>query len=105
MGLLVFQSSRRHLLTLIMEEVQSAQQHRKQHADSNKPEGAAESVRIDNLLRAESAAEKEVKKLEYWSDGREVAESSFEKGFGDVGVRSAESSAATSRSASTSPAS
>lgn len=73
MSLCIFQNSRRQLLTLLMSAFDAASRHREEHAEHGEDESADERRRIDNLLRALSSADEEVKKLEYWSDIRRMA--------------------------------
>lgn len=72
MARLVFQNSRRHLLEILMEEVHAASAHREEHTAQAKPESDREKSRIDNLLKAVDAADREVRRLEYWSDIRRM---------------------------------
>jgi len=74
MSLLVFQNSRRQLLSSLMDTIEGARAHRSKHIESDKPESEAEGRRINNLLKAVEAADAECKKLEYWSDIRKLAE-------------------------------
>ena len=73
MSLFVFQNTRRYLLTILMEEVNAASDHREEHQESGKDENPAEKQRTDSLLQAIDAADQQVKRLEYWSDIRKVA--------------------------------
>ncbi|KAF2458535.1 hypothetical protein BDY21DRAFT_272910, partial [Lineolata rhizophorae] len=72
MSLFVFQNSRRQLLTLLMQKLDAASRHRQEHVERGQGEDAREKRRIDNMLRAIEAADREVRKLEYWSDIRDV---------------------------------
>lgn len=72
MGYLVFQNSRRQLLSFLKRTADDAQSHRDEHDADDNPEGEAESRRIDNLLGAINATEKEIGGLEYWSDRQHV---------------------------------
>lgn len=74
MSMLIFQNSRRQLLSKLMDTFDAAKQHREEHKEEGKAEGEAESRRIDNLLKCIEAADAECKKLEYWSDIRKLAE-------------------------------
>lgn len=74
MSMLIFQNSRRQLLSTLMERFEAARDHRAEHIKDNKPEGDAEERRINNLLKAIEAADSECKKLEYWSDIKNLAE-------------------------------
>lgn len=73
MSMLIFQNSRRQLLATLMDTFDAAKKHRDEHKAQDKPEGEAETRRINNLLKAVEAADVECKKLEYWSDIRELA--------------------------------
>ena len=73
MSMLIFQNSRRQLLATLMETFDAVKSHRDEHKSQDKPEGEAETRRINNLLKAVEAADAECKKLEYWSDIRELA--------------------------------
>lgn len=72
--MLIFQNSRRQLLANLMERFDAAKAHREEHKKRDKPEDSTEERKINNLLRAVEAADAECKKLEYWSDIRNLAE-------------------------------
>jgi len=72
MSLFVFQNSRRYLLTILMDRVNAASDHREEHEEQGKEENPVERQRIDSLLQAIDAADSELKRLEYWSDIRKV---------------------------------
>lgn len=55
-----------------MEKCDAASRHRDSHEKRGEPENPQEKRKIDNLLRAISAADQQVKKLEYWSDQRKI---------------------------------
>ncbi|KAL6709287.1 hypothetical protein ACN47E_001694 [Coniothyrium glycines] len=74
MSMLIFQNSRRQLLSTLMERFEAARFHRDEHKKDDKPEGEAEQRRIDNLLKAVEAADSECKQLEYWSDIKNLVE-------------------------------
>lgn len=74
MSMLIFQNSRRQLLSTLMDRFDAAKAHREEHRKEDKPEGEAEERRINNLLKAIEAADSECKKLEYWSDIKNLAE-------------------------------
>lgn len=74
MSMLIFQNSRRQLLSTLMDRFDAAKDHREQHEKDSKPEGDAEERRINNLLKAIRAADNECKKLEYWSDIKGMTE-------------------------------
>ncbi|KAF2634712.1 hypothetical protein P280DRAFT_413180 [Massarina eburnea CBS 473.64] len=74
MSMLVFQNSRRQLLSTLTATIESARAHRAEHKESGEPEDDAEERRINNLLKAIEAADAECKQLEYWSDIRRLTE-------------------------------
>ncbi|KAF2812373.1 uncharacterized protein BDZ99DRAFT_265612 [Mytilinidion resinicola] len=74
MSMLIFQNSRRQLLTSLMRTFDAASAHREEHKQHEKPEDEVEGRRIDNLLKAVKAADDECKALEYWSDIRGIIE-------------------------------
>ncbi|KAJ9657958.1 hypothetical protein H2201_007965 [Coniosporium apollinis] len=76
MSMLIFQTSRRQLLGILMERFEEALHHRDEHVERGETEDDAEKRLIDNLLKALEAADDEVKKLEYWSDIRDIARES-----------------------------
>ena len=72
--MLVFQNSRRQLLSSLMDQLDAANtQQDTQNKDSN-PESENETQKNNNLRRAIEAADNECKKLEYWSDVKDLAE-------------------------------
>ncbi|OAL53083.1 hypothetical protein IQ07DRAFT_351318 [Pyrenochaeta sp. DS3sAY3a] len=74
MSMLVFQNSRRQLLSTLMDRFDAARAHREEHKETGKSEGEAEERKINNLLKAVEAADGQCKKLEYWSDIKNLAE-------------------------------
>ena len=80
MASLVFQSSRRQVLTFLRDQAEGAQNHRDEHNADKNPERDAERRRIDSLLRAADAASKEISGLEYWSDRKHVLQTEDELG-------------------------
>jgi hypothetical protein len=72
MKLLVFQNSRRQLLSILMHEFEAAEQHRDEHKDRGEEESDEEKRHIDNLLKAVEAADDQCKQLEYWSDVKDM---------------------------------
>lgn len=80
MSMLIFQNSRRQLLSTLMSTFDAAKEHREEHKQSGEPEHELEERRINNLLKAVEAAESECKKLEYYSDIRRLEEE------GDIGT-------------------
>lgn len=80
MSLFVFQSSRRQLLSDLLQrydetskQKESLTSHSHEDAKSKKDHDAA-TRRADNLMRAVRAADEQVKKLEYWSDIKSMAQ-------------------------------
>ena len=73
MSMFIFQNSRQQLLGYLLKTVDDASDHRDDHAQRGEAEGKAEKRRIDNLIKAIQAADKEVKNLEFWSDVKQVA--------------------------------
>ncbi|TLD24689.1 Ferlin/Peroxisome membrane [Venturia nashicola] len=73
MSLLVFQSSRQQLLSILTHKIGSAKAHRDEHKARQEVEDQAESRYIDNMLNAFQAADDHCKRLEYWSDLREMS--------------------------------
>jgi hypothetical protein len=80
MSLFMFQTSRRQLLELLQCEAAEAQKHRDEHSAEDRPEGIAESRKIDNLLKAMRATKDQIGELEYWSDRKHVLQFSSEAG-------------------------
>ncbi|OJD31745.1 ferlin peroxisome membrane [Diplodia corticola] len=74
MSLLVYQSSRRYLLTVLFRRFEAASAHREAHQERDQRESSPETRKIDNLVRALNAADEECRKLEYWSDIRRIAQ-------------------------------
>ena len=74
MSMLVFQNSRRQLLSALTATIDAARAHRAEHLQNSTPENEAEERRINNLLKAVEAADDECRKLEYWSDIRRLTE-------------------------------
>lgn len=72
MSLLVFQNSKKQLLVFLKDTANDAQKHRDEHEAEDKPEGDTEKQRIDNILAAIDAADKQIHGLEYWSDRKNV---------------------------------
>lgn len=85
MASLVFQNSRRQILTFLKDSADKAQKHRDEHDAEDRPEGEDEKRRIDNLLKAADAADQQIHGLEYWSDRKHVlqTEDDLAEGGGD----------------------
>lgn len=74
MSMLVFQNSRRQLLSTLMDRFDAAKNHREAHKKEGTSESDTEERKISNLLKAVEAADEQCKKLEYWSDIKNLAE-------------------------------
>lgn len=83
MSQFIFQASRRLLLSHLLRLVDEASAHRKMHEDEGTEEDPAEKEKIDNLQAALNAADEEVKRLEFWSDIKDMAEKGETKGAVD----------------------
>jgi hypothetical protein len=78
MGMFIFQASRRILLTHIIKIYNEAvEDHKENEGDE------AKKKRLENLEAALKHADEEVKKLEFWSDVKELAEKGHTKGAVD----------------------
>jgi hypothetical protein len=75
MSSFVFQASRRALLARLRDTFNDASKHREEHAELGTHENDDEKKHIDNILSAVKAADEQVRRLEYWSDVRDMAES------------------------------
>lgn len=73
MKLLIFQNSRRQLLSTLMHEFEAAEKHQEEQNDRNEKESGNEKRRVENLHKAVEAADEQCKQLEYWSDVRDMA--------------------------------
>lgn len=82
MSLFIFQSSRRQLLAALLSRYDEASkrsenlqdhQHGEEDEEGQK-EHAIATTQADNLMKAVRAADEQVKKLEYWSDIKDMAE-------------------------------
>lgn len=73
MSSFIFQNSRRQILAYLLATFNAASIHRDEHVERDEPEDEVEKRKIDNLLNAVKAADREVKRLEYWSDVKDVA--------------------------------
>ena len=83
MSQLVFQNSRRQILQYLKDQAEAAQRHRDEHDAEDRPEGPNEKRRIDNLLKAAEAADKQISGLEYWSDRKHVLQTADEVDEGE----------------------
>ncbi|KAI9715541.1 MAG: hypothetical protein M1828_000793 [Chrysothrix sp. TS-e1954] len=89
LSLFLFQYSRRSLLSAMVRKIDAASDHRNEHQRRQEPEHKDEKGSIDNLQRAIEAADKEIQRLEFWSDikdavskGESVGAAAVGKGWG-----------------------
>ncbi|KAI5258112.1 hypothetical protein E4T42_00769 [Aureobasidium subglaciale] len=75
MSLCIFQNSRRYILTMLSQKLTEAERLRDEHTAHDEEISAQEQQRITNLEAAVAAADEQVKRLEYWSDIRDMARS------------------------------
>jgi hypothetical protein len=75
MALCIFQNSRRYILTMLSEKLTAAEKSRDEHTAHDEEVSAQEQQKITNLEAAVGAADEQVKRLEYWSDVRDMARS------------------------------
>lgn len=83
MGLFIFQASRRLLLSHLLKIFNEAVDEQKRNSTSEKELDPAKQRRLDNLEAALQHADEEVKKLEFWSDVKDMAEKGETKGAVD----------------------
>ncbi|KAG9558639.1 hypothetical protein KCU79_g8788, partial [Aureobasidium melanogenum] len=86
MSLCVFQNSRRYILTMLSEKLTAAEKLRDEHTAHNEEISAQEQQKITNLETAIAAADEQVKRLEYWSDVRDMARAGTTSFATDAGV-------------------
>lgn len=84
MGIFIFQTSRRLLLSHILNILNDAADEQKRDADPEKEPDPAKKRRLENLEEACHHADEEVKKLEFWSDVKDMAEKGETKGAVDA---------------------
>lgn len=75
MSMMVFQSSRRTVLSLLVNELNKTTALHEGHKAQEQEEDERETRRIENLKRASAVADEQVKKLEFWSDIRHMVRS------------------------------
>lgn len=68
-----YEASCRRILAILGEEIEDARAHREKHEREDRPENESESRRITSLLKAAKAVDEQCRKLEYYSDVRELA--------------------------------
>jgi hypothetical protein len=83
MGMFIFQASRRLLLTHLIKIFNEASEQQKAEIDNEKNEDSTKKRQYDNLQAAVKHAEEEVRKLEFWSDVKDMAEKGETKGAVD----------------------
>jgi hypothetical protein len=83
MGTFIFQASRRLLLSHLLKIFNEAVDERKSNAESGKEPDPAQKRRLENLEAALQHADEEVKRLEFWSDVKDMAEKGETKGAVD----------------------
>jgi hypothetical protein len=83
MGIFIFQASRRLLLSHLLKIFNEATEQQKADVDSEQEPDPAKTRRLDNLEAAVRHADEEVKRLEFWSDVKDMAEKGETKGATD----------------------
>jgi hypothetical protein len=83
MSQFIFQASRRSLLAHLSARFDEEKRHQEEITKAGKEEDAALRKRLENLEAAIKAADEEVKRLEYWSDIKGLAEEGETKGAVD----------------------
>ena len=83
MHMFIFQASRRLLLTHLLKTFNDASEQQKLILAGDKEVDPAVQRRLDNLEAAVKHADEEVKKLEFWSDVKDMAEKGHTKGAVD----------------------
>lgn len=82
MRMFIFQASRRSLLTHLLKIFNEASEE-KENLEDETDIRASKLKRLENLEAALKAADEEVKKLEFWSDVKDIAEKGITKGAVD----------------------
>lgn len=80
MRMFIFQASRRLLLTHLLKIFNEASEEQKHISANEKDVAAVKKRRLENLEAAVKHADEEVKKLEFWSDVKDIAENGQTKG-------------------------
>jgi hypothetical protein len=83
MGMFIFQASRRLLLSHLSRIFNEAVEEQKRDADSGKEPDPAKKRRLENLEAVLGHADEEVRRLEFWSDIKDIAEQGEAKGAVD----------------------
>lgn len=86
LSMLMFQYSRRYLLSAMMRKIDDAERHRQDHLARDEEESESERQRIDNLLQAVEAADHQIQHLEFWSDIRDAVNRGESHGAVDKGA-------------------
>lgn len=84
MHMFIFQESRRSLLTHLLKIFDEAAEKQKECEENEKEVDPADKKRYENLEAAVQHADEEVKRLEYWSDVKGMAEKGQIKGAVDA---------------------
>jgi hypothetical protein len=80
MGMFIFQASRKLLLEHLLKLLNEASEAQREHVEGKKDPDPAKVRRLDNLEAVVKHADEEVKRLEFWSDVKDIAESGVTKG-------------------------
>jgi len=83
MALFIFQTSRKLLLSYLLNALHEATEQQKAAVEGQEEPDAIKIRRLENLEAAVKHADEEVKKLEYWSDVKEMAATGETKGAVD----------------------
>lgn len=83
MGMFIFQTSRKLLLSYLLNALHEATEQQKADIESKKEPDTTKLRRLENLEAAVKHADEEVKRLEFWSDVKEMAERGVTKGAVD----------------------
>jgi len=83
MGLFIFQASRRLFLAHLLKIFNEASDEENRDFEGEKGQGPTRTRRRENLEAALQHADEEVRKLEFWSDVKELAENGETKGAAD----------------------
>jgi hypothetical protein len=87
MRMFIFQASRRLLLAHLLKIFNEALDAREKSAEVGKEADPPKQPKLNHLAKAVKHAEEEVKKLEFWSDVKNIAESGATKGAVDEAQR------------------
>lgn len=83
LSLFIFQASRRQLLARLLDTFAKASDHLKNRIDGEEETGDVERRRVDSLEKALRVADEQVRRLEYWSDVKEMAQDGETQGAVD----------------------